>query len=131
MKFKPGKRTRYNAALNFSTDVTDWLTVGARLNFTRRNMDRAETYNNMYQYLWRWGSFFIPSGTINGDDFRVIAMQKQADRRVTTHDQTRLNAFLKANITKDLTFNADFTYQIDNVNRKWSDFQIYGMNWSR
>ena len=130
MKFKPGKRTRYNAALNFSTDVTDWLTVGARLNFTRRNMDRAETYNNMYQYLWRWGSFFIPSGTINGDDFRVIAMQKQADRRVTTHDQTRLNAFLKANITKDLTFNADFTYQIDNVNRKWSDFQIYGMNWS-
>ncbi len=130
MKFAPGKRTRYNAAVSLTTDLTDWLTVGVRANYSRRNFDRAETYNNMYQYLWRWGSFFIPSGTINGEDFRVIAMQKQADRRVNTHDMTRLNAFLKAHITKDLTLNADFTYQINNVNRKWSDFPIYGMNWS-
>ena len=125
-----GKRQRYNASVNFTTDVTDWLTVGARMSFNRKNFNRAETYNNMYQYLWRWGSFFIPSGTINGEDFRVVAMQKQADRRRITNDEIRMTGFLKANITKDLTLNGDFTYQVNNVNMRWSDFPIYGMNWS-
>ncbi|MBQ4367782.1 MAG: SusC/RagA family TonB-linked outer membrane protein, partial [Muribaculaceae bacterium] len=124
-----GKRQRYNASVNFATDVTDWLTVGARMNFNRKNFNRAETYNNMYQYLWRWGSFFIPSGTINGEDFRVVAMQKQADRRRITNDELRITAFLKANITKFLTLNGDFTYQVNNANMSWSDFPIYGMNW--
>ena len=130
MPWNTGKRQRYNASVNFTTDVTDWLTVGARMSYNRRNFNRAETYNNMYQYVWRWGSFFIPSGTINGEDFRVIAMQKQADRRRITHDEFKATGFLKANITKDLTLNADFTWQVNDVNMSWSDFPIYGMNWS-
>ena len=130
MPWNTGKRQRYNASVNFSTDVTDWLTVGARMTFNRRNMNRAEAYNNMYQYIWRWGSFFIPSGSIDGNDFRVIAMQKQADRRRITNDELKATAFLKAHLTKDLTLNADFTYQVNNANMSWSDFPIYGMNWS-
>ena len=130
MTWNTGKRQRYNASVNFTTDVNDWLTVGARMSFNRRNMNRAETYNNMYQYIWRWGSFFIPSGSIDGNDFRVIAMQKQADRRHIMHDELKATAFLKAHLTKDLTLNADFTYQVNNANMAWSDFPIYGMNWS-
>lgn len=46
----------------------------------------------------------------------MIAMQKQATRLYNVHDVFRMNAFAKANITKDLTLNADYTYEIDNSN---------------
>ena len=57
-------------------------------------------------------------------------MQKQAARKTTVHDQARFNAYAIAHITKDLTFNIDYTYQIDNYNYKTSDHSVYGMNWS-
>lgn len=135
MKFKPDKLSRYNFTTNLKTDVTDWLTVGTRVNFVRRSFSKADSWNNVYQYLWRWGSFFIPSGYMydeNGEklDYRVVAMQKQAARKTTVHDQARFNAYAIAHITKDLTFNVDYTYQIDNYNYKTSDHSVYGMNWS-
>ena len=134
-EFNPGKFSRYNFTANLRTDVTDWLTVGTRINFIRRNDSKADAYNYVYQYLWRWGSFFIPSGYMydeNGEklDYRVIAMQKQANRKVRIHDQTRFNAYAIAHITKDLTFNVDYTYQIDNINDSAGDHLVYGMNWS-
>lgn len=135
MKFNPDKLSRYNFTTNLKTDVTDWLTVGTRVNFVRRSFSKADSWNNVYQYLWRWGSFFIPSGYMydeNGEklDYRVVAMQKQAARKTTVHDQARFNAYAIAHITKDLTFNVDYTYQIDNYNYKTSDHSVYGMNWS-
>ena len=130
MKFNPSKRDRYNATANITTDITDWLQVGARFNFSRRNFSRADAYSNIYQYLWRWGSFFIPSGTIDGNDFRVIAMQKQAARKHVTTDVIKINAFAKANITKELTANVDFTYEVNERNGRSSDNTVYGMNWS-
>lgn len=135
MKFNPDKLSRYNFTTNLKTDVTDWLTVGTRVNFVRRSFSKADSWNNVYQYLWRWGSFFIPSGYMydeNGEklDYRVVAMQKQAARKTTVHDQARFNAYAIAHITKDLTFNIDYTYQIDNYNYKTSDHSVYGMNWS-
>ncbi len=130
MNFNPAKRKRYNATVNLQTDLTDWLTVGARVNFTRRHFSRADAWSNMYQYIWRWGSFFVPSGTINGLDTRFIAMQKQAARKQVTNDNTRLNGWLRANITKNLTLNADFTYTIGNMNSHSSDFTVRGYNWS-
>lgn len=134
MKFNPGKLNKYSATVNLKTDVTDWLTVGARINFTRRNMGRANS-SSIYQYLWRWGSFFIPSGIMQSEDgteydYRMVAMQKQASRIKNTHDILRLNAFATAHLTKDLTLNADYTYQIDNFNYKSSDHSVYGMNWT-
>ena len=77
MAFNPSTRKRWNAQFNMQTDVTDWLTFGTRVSFSRRQFSKADSYNYPYQYIWRWGSFFIPSGTIDGYDFRVIAMQKQ------------------------------------------------------
>ena len=145
MKFTPGKRKKYNVQANLQTDITDWLTVGTRVSFTRRHMSRANAYSNIYQYLWRWGSFFIPSGKMalsnlptgyespDGSDYldyRMVAMQKQATRMVNVRDQLRLNGYLKANITKDLTLNADFTYETMNMNFRSSNHSVYGMNWS-
>ena len=135
MKFNPGKLDRYGMNLNLKSDVTDWLTVGARLNWTRRHFSAADPWTNIYQYLWRWGSYFIPSGIYqdadgNQYDFRLVALQKNCNRLKTTHDQLRLNGYVQAHITKDLTLNADYTYEIHNWNEKSSDKSIYGMNWS-
>ncbi len=135
MKFNPGKRSRYNATVNLKTDVTDWLTIGTRINFSSRNMSAADPWTNIYQYLWRWGSFFIPSGIYEDADgtqydYRMVAMQKQCNRLVNVHDEVRLNAYVQAHITKDLTLNADYTYEIDQFNYKASNKSIYGMNWS-
>ena len=135
MKFNPGKLDRFGMNLNLKSDVTDWLTVGARLNWTRRHFSAADPWTNIYQYLWRWGSYFIPSGIYqdadgNQYDFRLIALQKNCNRIKNTHDQLRLNGYVQAHITKDLTLNADYTYEVHNWNEKASDKSIYGMNWS-
>ena len=135
MKFNPGRRQRTNFTLNLKSDVTDWLTVGVKTNFTRRNMSSADPWANTYQYLWRWGSYFIPSGILETEDgtqydYRVVAMQKDCNRKEFIHDIIRLNGYAQAHITKDITFNADFTYQVDNFNYKASNRSIYGMNWS-
>ena len=130
MKIEPGERQRFNVNMNLQTDITSWLRAGVRTSFSRLKTDQADTWANIYQYLWRWGSFFVPNGHIDGTDFRFMAMQKQADRRITTHDQLRMTAFAKANITKALTLNADFTYQMDHGNRRTSDFSVSGYDWS-
>lgn len=134
MKFSPGKRNRYNATLNLQTDVTDWLTMGMRFNFTRRQMTSADPFTDIYQYLWRWGSYFVPSGIYRDADgteydYRMVAMQKQSNRLEHIHDMLKMNVFAKANITKDLTLNVDYTYQIDDFNEKASNRSVYGMNW--
>lgn len=129
MNFNPSTRKRWNAQFNMQTDVTDWLTFGTRVSFSRRQFSKADSYAYPYQYIWRWGSFFIPSGTIDGYDFRVIAMQKQAARKVINRDVVRMTAFAKANITKDLTVNADFSYEIANMNSRSADVPVYGYNW--
>ena len=84
-KFNPGKRDRLGVNINLSTDITDWLTVGARVNWMRRHYSAADPWTDIYQYLWRWGSFFIPSGYIETEDgekldYRMVAMQKQCNR---------------------------------------------------
>ena len=137
MNFNPSKLSRYNLTANLKTDVTDWLTVGTRVNFVRRDMNRVNLTgsNSTYFMLWRWGSFFIPSGYItdeNGErqDYRIIARQKQNGQNSYIHDQVRFNAYAIAHITKDLTFNVDYTYQIDNYNWKIQNHSVYGMNWT-
>ncbi|MBR1803521.1 MAG: TonB-dependent receptor [Muribaculaceae bacterium] len=131
MPWNPAKRRRYNAALNLQTDITDWLTAGARVNFTRRQMTDADVWSSIYPTVWRWASFFVPSGTVNGDDFRMVAFQRQAGERKRITDQLRLNAYLKANVTKDITLNADFTYDIRNYNfSSLENHSVVGYNWS-
>lgn len=135
MKFNPGNRRRTSFTLNLKTDVNDWLTVGARVNFTHRRFSRQNAYSNIYQYLWRWGSFFIPSGYMLDDDgnvldYRIIAMQKQASPMVYRDDRIRLNGYAQAHITKDLVLNADFTYTTNHSNFESSNHSVYGMNWS-
>ena len=130
MKVRPDELKKYNVSVNVTTNLYDWLQVGARVNYSRKAYQRPDIYSSTYQTLWRWGSFFIPSGTIDGYDTRLMAMRKQASDRKEITDLTRMNAFLKAEIIKGLTLNADFTYAIQNLNSGSEDFSVYGINWS-
>lgn len=131
-RFNPESLKKWNVTTNVTSDVTDWLQVGARINFDKK--DYSEPYmlgQGSLQYIWRWGSFFGPYGTYNGTDFRAISYRKQAGRDETKSNFVRLGGFTKIKILEGLTLNADYTYNIYDIARKYSENKVYGINnWS-
>lgn len=120
---------KYNASVNVTTQLTNWLQVGARFNYSDKSYKEPNTRRYIYQYMWRWGSFFEPYGTIDGIDCRnTVAYLKQAGTSKDNSSFTRLNAFLKADVTKDITLNADYTIGIDNGNYSEPGLPVYCYN---
>ncbi len=134
MNFNPDKLMRYNATINVSSQVKSWLLVGARMNFVYKNYEDPTDAlrQGTYQYMWRWGSFFGPWGTIDGYDGRnAISYRKQAGENYSRTQNFRLGAFTKITLAKGLTMNADYTY-LSNVWRyKQTNLPVTMMNtWS-
>ena len=123
MEFNPDKMKRYTANVMINTEIFDWLRAGVRFNYAKRDYQTHYTpaagrYNN----IWRWGSFWTVLGQRvdnEGDtyEYRTIASREQAgnDRRIT--DDTKLQAWLDADIIPGLTLHADFTYDTQSFNR--------------
>lgn len=134
MEFNPDKLDKYNATVNISSWATDWLQIGARVNYMYKNYkDPTDALRQgTYQYMWRWGSFFGPWGTINGMDARnAIAYRKQAGDNSSKTDNLRLGGFVKMNIVKGLTLNADYTYLTTNWRYDQVNLPVTLMNtWS-
>lgn len=134
MKINPAKVKRYNVNANVQTAINDWVTAGIRFNFSDKVYDSPNVSRNTYEYLWRWGSFFGPYGYMLDADGKAvdarndIAYRKQAgnDHDVTT--MTRMQAWLRADIMKGLTLNADFTYDITNRNNEYAALPVYAWN---
>ena len=135
-RFHPDKLKKWNVAGNVKVDVNNWLQVGGRFNFEDRTYTQGYCANTgmgqgTLQYVWRWGSFFGPYGTYNGNDFRTIAYMKQDGDDVNKGLFTRMTGFAKIQLAKGLTLNADFTYNIYDSDRKYQEKAIYGINnWS-
>ena len=124
MNFNPDKMDKFNATVNLSTKVNNWLEVGARFNLQHR----IYTYpyvrgQGSYQYVWRWGSFFGPYGYFEDaegnqyDGRNMIGFRKAAagpDGIGNDTWQKRMNVraggFIKLNLAKGLTFNGDYTF---------------------
>ena len=112
----PDQLHRYNVALNLTSSVTDWLQIGARFQYSDRTYDAPNYREGVYQYMWRWGSFFMPYGMIDGTDIRnSYSVLKQAGETSTNTRYTSFTGFMKANIIDGLTLNADYTYRFRNV----------------
>ena len=127
--FKPSKMDKYNAMLKLTTDVTKWLQVGGRFSYSDKIYTEPFTRRYDLQYMWRWGSFFGPYGTLNGIDANnSIAQRKQAGDDKTNNALMRLGAFVKADIAKGLTLNADYTFNIVNLYRDYEGLPIYALN---
>jgi TonB-linked SusC/RagA family outer membrane protein len=129
LTFNPDKLKKYNATLNVTSDITDWLQVGGRFSYNDKTYTEPNTRRYTYQYMWRWGSFFGPYGTYNGYDMRNdIAYLKQAGEDKTIDSYTRIGGFLKAKLVKGLTLNADYTYNVRNVDQKQIGLPVYALN---
>ncbi|MDR0995691.1 MAG: SusC/RagA family TonB-linked outer membrane protein, partial [Tannerella sp.] len=129
MTFNPGDLNKYTGIANLTTDVNKWLQVGARFNFSQKNVTQPNTARYTYQYMWRWGSFFGPYGTYNGYDFRNdIAYRKQAADENDDTNYTRATGFLKLTPFKNFTLNADYTYNTTNRNDKYSYIPVTAYN---
>ena len=129
MTFNPDDLKKYNANINLTTDITDWLQLGGRFSYSDKTYTEPNTMRDTYTYMWRWGSFFGPYGTYNGMDMRNdIAYRKQAGDDRTKDSYTRLGAFLKATIVKGLTLNADYTFNLQNTNEKSVGLPVVGYN---
>ena len=135
MNFNPDKLKKYNATVNVTTQVNDWIQIGARVNYVNKDYEDCTDAlrQGSYQYLWRWGSFFGPWGYFsNGLTGRnAISYRTQAGEGWTKTDNLRIGGFTKINIVKGLTLNADFTYLQNNMRYKQVNLPVHMMNtWS-
>lgn len=129
MEFSPEKLDKWTTMLNVTTDVTDWLQVGGRFNYSNKDFVGPATRRTTYQYMWRWGSFFGPYGTYQGEDFRNdIAYRKQAGEWTDNNSFIRMSGFAKATLAKGLTLNADYTFNDENYTRKAAYIPLSGWN---
>ena len=134
MEYNPDKVRRYMANANISTEIFSWLKAGTRISFTNRDYRSPNLNRNSYQYAWRWPGFFENYGYIrdeNGDPVytrSAVGYQINApvDKTVTT--STRMQAWLQADIYKDLSLYADFTYSIIDTNSSSSAYPYYMWN---
>lgn len=138
IKFNPDKISKYNAMVNVSTQATNWLQVGARVNYS----DKKYTYPyargaNSYQYLWRWGSFFGPYGYYideNGDKYETRTLIGARMTGADSYEKTtnlRLGGFVKIDFMKGLSLNADYTFSTKINRYKGPGFPSYVLNtWS-
>lgn len=129
MEFYPEKLNKWTAMLNVTTDIRDWLQVGARFNYSSKDFKGPATRRTTYQYLWRWGSFFGPYGTYQGIDMRNdIAYRKQAGDWTDNNNFIRMGAFAKATLAKGLTLNTDYTQNVENYTYKAANIPLKGWN---
>ena len=124
MNFNPDKMDKFNATVNLSTKVNNWLEIGARFNMQHRIYTFPYVRGQgSYQYVWRWGSFFGPYGYFedaDGNQFdgrQMIGFRKAAAGPDGIGNDTwrkrmnmRAGGFIKLNLAKGLTFNGDYTF---------------------
>ncbi len=131
MAYNPDKAIRYTANASISTEIFSWLKAGARFNFGQREY-RTHYFpgRGRYNTFWRWGSFWTVLGERAADDGQIheygtIASRMQAgeDNRKTI--DTKIQAWLEAELCKGLTLHADFTYDVQAYNRDRAYMPIY------
>lgn len=129
MTFYPEKMDKWTTMLNITSDVKDWLQIGARFNYSNKDFIGPNARRTTYQYMWRWGSFFGPYGTYQGEDFRNdIAYRKQAGDWTDNNSFVRMSGFAKATLAKGLTLNADYTQNVNNYTYKYANVPLSGWN---
>lgn len=131
MTYNPDKTTRYTANANVSTEIFSWLRAGVRFNFGQHNYNTHYfPTRGRYNTMLRWGSYWTVLGTREAEDgnvyeYSTIASREQAgeDNRKTI--DTKIQAWMEAQIVKGLSLHADFTYDVQSFNRERVYMPIY------
>ena len=121
LRYGDDHQRKHTFSMNLQHQATDWLQIGGRFDYSSRDRQKTNSLLEPYQYIWRWGSFFGPYGSYQGNDFRTeIGMLKQGGIRDTNYSMYRMGGFVKADMAKNLTLNADYTYTINRVDQSRS-----------
>ena len=122
-RYNPDKMKRYMANASVDSQIFKWLKAGARFNFSMREYKSPHTSaRNPYQYVWRFPAQFENYGYIVNDEGEKMGFRNEITYRqngymgTTTSAQTRMQAYLQANITNDLSIQGDFTYNLRDMN---------------
>ncbi|MDR3351294.1 MAG: TonB-dependent receptor [Prevotellaceae bacterium] len=128
MRIKTDRLQRYNANVNFNTQLSKWLKADVNVQFARKNHEEpynyydgngmnVSGYNGYFGYYLRWGKYF-PYGTYQGKYFRhAPGYMEAANMNTLQTDLLRLNTNLTADITADLKLNIAYSLTTENVNR--------------
>lgn len=113
-KTNPDKFERYNLNLSLNTEVTDWMSVRAKVLNTNSLTTEpfkfgSATYDAWY-YTTRWPAYF-PYGTVDGKQFRNhINEVTQAKMNENNKSLSRVNLGTTISPIKDLDINFDYTH---------------------
>lgn len=117
-KFNPDKMRRYMANANIDTEIFSFLKAGARFSFSDREYSSPNLQRDSYQYMWRFPSFFEMYGYVLNADGKPQSFRNDITIRENSHTdktgttQTRMQAWVNAEIIKGLNLQADFTYDL-------------------
>lgn len=133
----PGQMRRYTAAVNLNTQIFSWLRAGVRFNYSSKEYKGP---NNIVgqatpTYIWRWGSYFNPYGYREYDGkqiwYKTVAGRRDGGQYKDWASDTKIQAYIDADIIKGLTLHADYTYDLQNFNSESYALGVYAWNnWS-
>ena len=120
MKMNPEEMQRYNASININTKLSKWLTADIRMMASRQDYQEPFNYNasggfsgggnnGYFGHIYRYGAY-APYGTYKGISFGFPAiMLREANTNLRRTDYLRLSLGLKAQVTKEITLNAEYS----------------------
>lgn len=127
MRLNTDKSKRYNANVSLNTKLSSWLTSNVGVMFARKEVQEPFNFysnsgtnisgqNGYFGYYMRWGAYF-PYGTNDGKYFRhAPGFLANANMNKNQKDLLRLNASLVAQVTKDITFNLEYSFMTEDSN---------------
>ncbi len=122
-RYNPDKMNRYMANASIDTKIFKWLRAGARFNFSQREYTSPHlSARNAYQYVWRFPSQFENYGYIIDPDGNPMGFRNEITYRqngyngTTTTAQTRMQAYMIADLFPGFQLQADYTYTLRNMN---------------
>jgi TonB-linked SusC/RagA family outer membrane protein len=134
LKVNPDSYKRYNLNANVNSSINEWLDV--KLNTALSNstlttpfnlMNTASRYNSFY-YMYRWSSF-SPYGYIDGQPVKDgVDAVSQANDNTTGSTLSRITISATAKISKELTFDADYTYSNEDTQATVRGGDFYALN---
>ncbi|HVI49104.1 MAG TPA: TonB-dependent receptor [Chitinophaga sp.] len=117
MKMNPDNIKKYNITGSINAAVTSWLDMDLRMMYRNFEYDYPYSYQNYFQYMWRWGAYF-PYGTYQGKYFHhTPGYLANANTNSIIDNYSRVNLGATLKLTKDLNIRGEYTIGRDNFTR--------------
>ncbi|MEM8521337.1 TonB-dependent receptor [Flavobacterium sp. PL12] len=138
MNINTENNQRINLNMGMSTQLSSWLSGDFKVlssmqeykspfNYYNSGLDTAG--NGYFGYYMRWGSYF-PYGTYNGISFRhAPGYMNNASMNKRLENDTRINAKLTAQVTKDFNIIAEYSINNNFFSNKFNGGQIPLWDW--